>query len=549
MDDGPWFTPDAAALEPPATPTPDPRRAGLAATRRAREPRRPTDRARPRTRQGAVRDRRPRPWARRRGPLPLRRLRQRHPLRRRRHRRAPVASTTSTSVAAAESRRRRCSSNRVESVTCRWCGRADAVQVEQSPAGAVVPDTPPDDAIPPPPPAAALLGLPADAWAALLPTVRAALHDVDDRDATPALRRLRAAPTGRLAGGRVRQEVCSLLAQGGAPWEALYRRLMADEVARTWPRRCGVSRCPHRRPPPRPRRRHRRERAPTRAIWRGPANGCASPARNATRCVDGSTGAESRAKPPRRPPPPRRPRSPTLAPSWRTCGPGWPAAAERERAVARERRRASPPRPARRRVGATATHRGASAGVEQRRNRNAAGQAGRGARTPVGDDASSSARPPRAVPGRPSTLPPGARRVATGDRPAAARRPPGARRRLQPDPAAPGPPRSRDPAHLARATARRPRRCSGASVRSRSSTVERASVARPALASREVEVRFTPAGITPTTRWCWRWRRPTNRSGRHRRPRTAGSRPRVGCRRERHGRVPRSPRMTAGVGS
>src|SRR5690606_22221751 len=101
------------------------------------------------------------------------------------------------------------------------------------PGWCLVPHAPDAAQVPPPPTVEALVGLPADAWAALLPTIRAALNDVDEAVATPAIRRLRAAPTGRLAGGRVRKEVCALLAEGGPAWAALYRRLMADDDART----------------------------------------------------------------------------------------------------------------------------------------------------------------------------------------------------------------------------------------------------------------------------------------------------------------------------
>jgi len=87
---------------------------------------------------------------------------------------------------------------------------------------------------PPPPVAAALVDLPADVWAALLPTVRAALHDVDEAAVTPVVRRMRAAPAGRLAGGRVRRELCGLLAEGGPAWAALHARLVDEDLVETW---------------------------------------------------------------------------------------------------------------------------------------------------------------------------------------------------------------------------------------------------------------------------------------------------------------------------
>lgn len=80
----------------------------------------------------------------------------------------------------------------------------------------------------PAPSAAALAALPSDAWAWLLPRVRTALHALEDADVTPVVRRLRAAPTGRLAGGRVRRELDELLAAGGPVWRALVERVRAE---------------------------------------------------------------------------------------------------------------------------------------------------------------------------------------------------------------------------------------------------------------------------------------------------------------------------------
>lgn len=80
----------------------------------------------------------------------------------------------------------------------------------------------------PAPSAAALASLPSDAWAWLLPRVRTALNALDDADVTPVVRRLRAAPTGRLAGGRVRRELDELLAAGGPVWRALVERVRAE---------------------------------------------------------------------------------------------------------------------------------------------------------------------------------------------------------------------------------------------------------------------------------------------------------------------------------
>jgi hypothetical protein len=89
-------------------------------------------------------------------------------------------------------------------------------------------DAEPDRAVPPPT-VEMLEALPSDAWAALLRSVRAGLLTLDDRDLTPAIRRLQAAPTGRLAGGRVRRELCELLARGGPPWRAVLDRLREDD--------------------------------------------------------------------------------------------------------------------------------------------------------------------------------------------------------------------------------------------------------------------------------------------------------------------------------
>lgn len=77
----------------------------------------------------------------------------------------------------------------------------------------------------PAPPAAALAALGSDAWAWLLPHARRVLHELDPAEVTPTVRRLAAAPTSRLAGGRVRRELEALLASGGAPWRALVSRL------------------------------------------------------------------------------------------------------------------------------------------------------------------------------------------------------------------------------------------------------------------------------------------------------------------------------------
>ncbi|MFP5309370.1 MAG: NYN domain-containing protein [Actinomycetes bacterium] len=82
-----------------------------------------------------------------------------------------------------------------------------------------------------PPRAADLEALPSDAWALVLPHLRAAMHAVPDREVDPVLTRLRAAPPVRLAGGRVRAEACALVAAGGTLWRELHARLVEADPA------------------------------------------------------------------------------------------------------------------------------------------------------------------------------------------------------------------------------------------------------------------------------------------------------------------------------
>lgn len=63
----------------------------------------------------------------------------------------------------------------------------------------------------PPPSAAALMDLDADRWALLLPHIKGALRAVSDDRLGARGVRLRTAPTGRLAGGRGRRELCDLI--------------------------------------------------------------------------------------------------------------------------------------------------------------------------------------------------------------------------------------------------------------------------------------------------------------------------------------------------
>ena len=83
--------------------------------------------------------------------------------------------------------------------------------------------------LPGPPDAAVLEALDADAWAALLPLLRRALHDLDDADTTPRIQQLRAVPAGRLAGGRSRRDLSRLVAAGGPLWEVVRERLQQEE--------------------------------------------------------------------------------------------------------------------------------------------------------------------------------------------------------------------------------------------------------------------------------------------------------------------------------
>ncbi|MEX1164263.1 MAG: NYN domain-containing protein [Nitriliruptor sp.] len=92
------------------------------------------------------------------------------------------------------------------------------------------PDPVPGQPAPIPPPRPAVLAaLPSDAWAWLLPHVRAALHDLADAEVTGAVRRLRAAPTSRLAGGRVRHELDAMLTEGGSLWQHVVERVRAAD--------------------------------------------------------------------------------------------------------------------------------------------------------------------------------------------------------------------------------------------------------------------------------------------------------------------------------
>ncbi|MBW3576520.1 MAG: NYN domain-containing protein [Actinobacteria bacterium] len=70
--------------------------------------------------------------------------------------------------------------------------------------------------------------LPADEWAVLLRSVRAALHQLDDNVVTPRMAQLRALPASRLASGRSRRDLCRFLSTGGALWHGTLARLDDD---------------------------------------------------------------------------------------------------------------------------------------------------------------------------------------------------------------------------------------------------------------------------------------------------------------------------------
>jgi hypothetical protein len=90
------------------------------------------------------------------------------------------------------------------------------------------------DASPPPPVAEVLERLSTDDWAALLPHVRRALHDLEGPAVTPVVERLRASPPSRLVAGRLRRDLARLVSADGPLWWALRDRLAALEPAPPW---------------------------------------------------------------------------------------------------------------------------------------------------------------------------------------------------------------------------------------------------------------------------------------------------------------------------
>lgn len=77
----------------------------------------------------------------------------------------------------------------------------------------------------PPPETTGLLALSSDAWGRLLVHVRAALHELEEVQLTPELRRMRATPASRLVSGRLQARLAALIAAGGPLWQRLRARL------------------------------------------------------------------------------------------------------------------------------------------------------------------------------------------------------------------------------------------------------------------------------------------------------------------------------------
>lgn len=81
-----------------------------------------------------------------------------------------------------------------------------------------------------PPPKAGLARLSTDAWAALLPVVRRALDELPAGPDQPRRGRLRGTSTGRLAGGRGRQQLENLLSEDRELWDTVLPSLPPEVV-------------------------------------------------------------------------------------------------------------------------------------------------------------------------------------------------------------------------------------------------------------------------------------------------------------------------------
>lgn len=77
----------------------------------------------------------------------------------------------------------------------------------------------------------ALMGLPADDWALVLGHARAVLNELDESDVDPSVKRLRSAPAGRLAGGRMRSDLVAMIRSRPKVWSQVHERLAADPAA------------------------------------------------------------------------------------------------------------------------------------------------------------------------------------------------------------------------------------------------------------------------------------------------------------------------------
>lgn len=78
-----------------------------------------------------------------------------------------------------------------------------------------------------PPPSAALEALPPDDWGWLLARVRSALNAIPDGELAADAKRLRSTPTSRLVSGRLRRELCELVVRDRAIWSAVLEVLRA----------------------------------------------------------------------------------------------------------------------------------------------------------------------------------------------------------------------------------------------------------------------------------------------------------------------------------